>query len=354
MPQHPFWRALLAPLFLSLSVAPISARAQSAATVVKAPQRAGALPAVSPFRAARAAQPSAPPMPQTLTVTSVASPSRETPRHVASSPPKHHPRKKSAEVGGSLHAIRNANAGSLSAPASGAFVNATLFYNYELGQLYRIDASPRFLTTIALRPGEKLVSKAAGDTVRWVLGETVQGTGDSAQVLVFVKPVQGGQRTNIVLTTDQRTYHLEAVSHEQPLYTSVISWNYPLEQAREAQAAAARLAERKASVVEAAVPVDNLNFAYKVEHPHQRQGPRWEPARVFDDGSKTYIQFPADIGRAEAPPLFLIGPKNEAELVNYRVRGSYYVVDRLIDVAELRLGEKPQAIVRITRKGRPG
>lgn len=263
-----------------------------------------------------------------------------------------------ARVSGALTAIRRANAGALSGPSRGSFVNAALIYDYEPGRLYRIDSSPSFLTTIALRPGEHLVSKAAGDTVRWVLGETAQGSGDAAQVIILVKPVRGSLRTNIVLTTDQRIYHLEAVSHEEPTYTSVISWNYPLDQLREAQAAAARAraqaAAREAQVVATAVPVDKLNFGYRIEHPKQRNSPRWEPSRVFDDGAKTYIQFPASLGTSEAPPLFLMGPKNSAELVNYRVRGTYYVVDRLIDVAELRLGEKPQAVVRITRTGARG
>ena len=44
-----------------------------------------------------------------------------------------------------------------------------------------------------------------------------------------------------------------------------------------------------------------------------------------------------------------MGPGDKAQLVNYRYQGGYYVVDRLIDVAELRIGETPQTIVRITR-----
>lgn len=36
-------------------------------------------------------------------------------------------------------------------------------------------------------------------------------------------------------------------------------------------------------------------------------------------------------------------------MVNYRVKGDYYVVDRLFDRAELRLGEHPQQLVRIER-----
>jgi type IV secretion system protein VirB9 len=41
-------------------------------------------------------------------------------------------------------------------------------------------------------------------------------------------------------------------------------------------------------------------------------------------------------------------------LVNYRFLNGYYVVDRLVDVAELRLGEKPQQVVRIVRTARKG
>jgi len=47
--------------------------------------------------------------------------------------------------------------------------------------------------------------------------------------------------------------------------------------------------------------------------------------------------------------LFVVGPLGDSELVDYRVSGHYYIVDRLFAAAELRLGEKPQQIVRITR-----
>lgn len=36
-------------------------------------------------------------------------------------------------------------------------------------------------------------------------------------------------------------------------------------------------------------------------------------------------------------------------VVNYRIRGLYYVVDRLFAAAELRMGEKRQQVVRIIR-----
>ncbi|PZQ64011.1 MAG: P-type conjugative transfer protein TrbG [Phenylobacterium zucineum] len=244
--------------------------------------------------------------------------------------------------------VYSANAQSRDLPASGAYVNAALYYAFEPGRLYTVNTSPRFLTVIALRPGEKLISKAAGDTVRWVLGETVQGSGPSEKVLVMLKPTRGGLRTNVILTTDQRTYLLEAVSREGDAYTSVVNWTYALDEAREAQAAKAADAR---GVVASGLAIDQLHFDYDIR-PIKSKPPRWQPLRVFDDGLKTYIQFPTNLGASEAPPLFVIGADKQAQLVNYRYLNGYYVVDRLIDVAELRLGEKRQTVVRITRTGK--
>ncbi|WP_062098366.1 P-type conjugative transfer protein TrbG [Caulobacter sp. CCH5-E12] len=247
-------------------------------------------------------------------------------------------------------AAAQANAQARDWPSSAAYVNSALFYDFEPGRIYTIQTSPRFLTTIQLRPGEKLIAKAAGDTVRWVLGETMAGAGDAAQVTVFVKPIRPGLRTNIVLTTDQRTYLIDATSNAAAGYTSVLAWNYPQEEAR------ALAAERQQALASASarvapdVPVDRLNFRYHIAA-RDRRAPAWTPVRVFDDGQKTYIEFPADLATRSAPPLFLLGEKDRAELVNYRQTGVYYVVDRLIDRAELRLGERRQDVVRITREG---
>jgi type IV secretion system protein TrbG len=258
----------------------------------------------------------------------------------------HHTHRRSRRQSGKhLIADADANAGARSYPRADAYINATLYYDYESGRLYEIETSPRFLTAIILRPGERLLAKAAGDTVRWVLGETAEGVGASQQVVVLVKPIRGGLRTNIVLTTDQRTYLIEAGSREGGAYTSAVSWNYPQEQM---QALAAQATADAGSVVAPALAIDQLHFGYKIEPVHTKP-PHWQPIRVFDDGLKTYIQFPVNMAATDAPPLFLVGPADTAQLVNYRYINGYYVVDRLFDVAELRLGEKPQAVVRITR-----
>ena len=80
-----------------------------------------------------------------------------------------------------------------------------------------------------------------------------------------------------------------------------------------------------------------------------RANPPWKPLRAFDDGEKVYIQFPPGIAQGELPPLFVIGAQGDGQLVNYRFRSPYYVVDRLFGAAELRLGGDGGDVVRIER-----
>ncbi len=66
-------------------------------------------------------------------------------------------------------------------------------------------------------------------------------------------------------------------------------------------------------------------------------------------GEKVYIQFPAGIAQGELPPLFVIAAQGDGQLVNYRFRPPYYIVDRLFGAAELRLGGDGGDAVRIER-----
>ena len=91
--------------------------------------------------------------------------------------------------------------------------------------------------------------------------------------------------------------------------------------------------------------MSRLRFRYRIEGDH----PAWRPLSAFDDEQKVFIEMPRGIGQGELPPLFVLGPDGKGELVNYRVRQNYYVVDRLFGAAELRLGGEHQQIVRIVR-----
>ena len=104
-----------------------------------------------------------------------------------------------------------------------------------------------------------------------------------------------------------------------------------------------------AAPVAAGLAVDRLHFNYAI----RGDKPAWRPLRAFDDGQRTYIKFPASLASGEAPPLFVLGAEGAAELVNYRLYDRFYIVDRIFDSAELRLGLKKQQVVRIDQARGP-
>jgi P-type conjugative transfer protein TrbG len=240
--------------------------------------------------------------------------------------------------------VRIANVAATQEPQARAFISAVQIYPFSDGALYRLYAAPERVTDITLQAGEAIVSVAAGDTVRWTVGDTTSGTGDTKRVHILLKPFAAGLSTNLVITTDRRAYHLQLDSTAATAMAAV-SWTYPQDELIAIRRAADQA--RAAAPVATGLAVEQLYFGYTISG----DMPSWRPYRAFDDGRQTYIEFPPSIAVGEAPPLFVIGPTGEAQLVNYRVAGRFYVVDRLFDIAELRLGEKRQAIVRIVRGG---
>ena len=225
------------------------------------------------------------------------------------------------------------------------FVNAVQVYPFMEGALYRLYAAPEQVTDIKLEPGERLNSVSAGDTVRWVVGDTTSGGLNGEQVHILVKPIASGLSTNLVIATDRRAYHLEMRSFRET-YMAAISWTYPQDQFVKRRNEVQRVNDDRETVIAASVDPDDLQFRYEIEG----DKPHWRPVRAFDNGKQVFIQFPENIAQGEAPPLFVLSRDGKPELVNYRMRGNYYVVDRLFSAAELRLGEKRQAIVRIVRR----
>jgi len=237
--------------------------------------------------------------------------------------------------------VRAANQAATLEPASAALLNAVQVYPFGEGAVYHVLAAPEQVTDLALQPGETLGAVAAGDTARWVIGDTTSGSGEGKRTHVLVKPIAAGLQTNLVITTDRRTYHLALTSVARVAMVA-LSWTYPQDQLIAFKAAQEPV---PATPVASGVQLEQLHFNYVVSGDQ----PAWRPLRAFDDGRQTFVEFPASLAVGEAPPLFLVDAKGNTTLVNYRVRGRFYVVDRLFDAAELRLGLKHQDVVRITR-----
>jgi type IV secretion system protein VirB9 len=243
-------------------------------------------------------------------------------------------------AGDALTQVAAANRGAVREPAADNFLGAVQVYPWSEGALYRLYAAVGEVSDIALQPGETLGSVAAGDTVRWIIGDTASGSGAARRTHILVKPSSVGLRTNLVIATDRRVYRVEAESNARTAMAG-IAWTYP-----EDALLALRGGAPAQEPVATGLAIDQLNFDYRIEGDNVP----WRPLRAFDDGRQVFIQFPPTLLEGEAPPLFVTGDKGRAELVNYRVRGRYYVVDRLFAAAELRMGEKHQQVVRILRR----
>jgi type IV secretion system protein TrbG len=236
-----------------------------------------------------------------------------------------------SQSGPTQRTVASANHLATIEPAAHGFLHAVQVYPFAEGAIYRVMTAPGRVTAVA-----------SGDTARWVIGDTTSGSGTAKRTHVLVKPFSAGLSTNLVITTDRRSYHI-ALTSVAKAAMAALSWTYP-QDALIALKRASTAAEAMAPVA-AGIEVETLHFNYAVSGDR----PSWRPLRAFDDGRQTFIEFPASLAVGEAPPIFLVDAKGEAQLVNYRVKGRFYVVDRIFDAAELRLGTKNQQVVRISR-----
>lgn len=202
---------------------------------------------------------------------------------------------------------------------------------------------------IQLQAGEIINNVILGDTVRWIPAPATTGSGSDARPHVIVKPTEAGLTTNMIVTTNRRTYMLTLQSSEGQ-YVSRVGFYYPQEMVQDwnGQAEAERRkvekdANRKVSDLPIA-SIEQLNLdSYTIKG--DRDLP-WYPVRVFDEGTHVWIQMPPSIRSNEAPALVLIGSDGAAELVNYRVKEAnqggakvtYYIVDKLFKKAALIVG----------------
>jgi len=238
--------------------------------------------------------------------------------------------------------ILQANVAARVEPTPSGFINAMQVWPFSPAALYQVYTMPGKVTDIALEPGEDILDVSAPDPVRWIIGDTKSGSGQDERRHVVVKPTRADLQCNLAIFTSRRSYHLELRSTSET-WMAAISWDYPSENLLSLQKANRQ--NEEAAPLANDIAIDNLQFRYEITG----DSPSWRPLRAFDDRAKVYIQFPSGIGQGEMPPLFVMGADGNAQLVNYRVRAPYYIVDRLFSAAELRIGGKEASVVRITR-----
>lgn len=211
--------------------------------------------------------------------------------------------------------------------------------------------TPLQVCTIRLQPGETVNDVHAGDTSRWRITPATSGAGNSSTTHVIVKPTDAGLTTNLFIATDRRTYVIKLTSTQRE-WIPVLSFDYP-DDMREAWAAYQAGHGKAATTLPTGQNIAGLDFGFRISGDR----PSWTPQRVYSDGQKTYIQFPsADFG-GEAPALVALGndgglfSKPTQQLVNYRVIGDRYVVDKVLTRAALISGVGGSQVMVEIRRG---
>jgi type IV secretion system protein VirB9 len=210
-----------------------------------------------------------------------------------------------------------------------------------------VEGAPLHETDLELGQNEIITGVELGDSVRWEATSAASGDPATPTPHVIIKAHEAGIATNGTIFTTKRIYRLKLRSYQHTAQES-IGFYFPDEVLAAMHAAdtapvandptntlvadsSARLAGSPNAADPTAPSVDpsRLNFAYRIDGPALR----WRPVRAFDDGTRTWIEMPPSPSPV-APALL----GDNGTMLNYRVRGSYYIVDSLFSRAELVAG----------------
>lgn len=257
----------------------------------------------------------------------------------------------------SQSAVDSANKKATRLPMVHDFFNAMMTYNFMPGAMYTIYAAPLRLTDIALQQGEKIISIAAGDTLRWQISQTYSGAGETLRQHVIVKPNSAGLNNTMLITTNRRVYHLILMSTKNNTYMVSVRWHYadsPLtfvssqSQGYGSDAMGASPSSTGGSPFQLDLARLNFGYAFGMLKGHK---PSWYPTRVFNDGRQTFIEFPKNFYRSDLPVLYVSQNGSKyGTMVNWRLKGHYMIIDQVIQKARLQSGVKSkdnQIIVQI-------
>jgi type IV secretion system protein TrbG len=209
------------------------------------------------------------------------------------------------------------------------------------------------VTDIELQPGERVTHTNIGDSTRWSIEDALSGAPPNQTEHLIIKPRDIGLSTSLVVTTDRRTYHLLLVS-DSGEFMHDVTFLYQTEKAVDPPVVASATptpspapvvdppprrrrskgGDGKQVMMVSHEPADDADESYTVQGKAE-----WAPITVYSQGGKTFLEMPSSVRHKEAPVLFEEKRSgwfhHQKALVNYRVHGRWYVVDRVIDKATL-------------------
>lgn len=221
-------------------------------------------------------------------------------------------------------------------PNNGKSIAVSLIYPYYEDSLYVVNTGINRVTDIQLGIGETFVKAIGGDTSQWMIDTAIINKTSH----VYIKPLQQNANTNIVINTDRRSYRL--LVGVKNVYNSLVIFDFSEENAKLEKARQLTKDTQQMNSLKSAdevIDIRYLNYKY-VTKANKGMDEMLCPKKVFDDGLKTYIEMPKN--RYDLPVLYDVDDINKQKLtlVNYRIKGKYYVADKVFNHARLQYSSK--------------
>ena len=198
-------------------------------------------------------------------------------------------------------------------------------YVYNPNELYRYFGHYTYQGFLEFDAGETINTISMGNPTLWLV-ETLDNR-------LFLKPVgEDNSETNMTVLTNKRVYHFELVAKEAKGLADkdlifVVKFSYPDDKDKNL----VEFAKAPASDEPDMRDLSSYNFNY------QYTGEKIiAPSKVFDDGIFTYFQFLAK--NSEVPAIYSVDSEGFESLINYRVAGTYIVVEKVAPQYSLRNG----------------
>lgn len=206
---------------------------------------------------------------------------------------------------------------------------------YNPDEVVRVEGKAKVQATIAFAEDEHIENVAIGDSNGW------QVTPNKRANLLFVKPLSPTASTNMTVVTDRHTYFFDLVANPRARPVYVLRFTYPDDpkpddtpkMADSANSTEMQAANDPYAVVDPA----QLNFAWAGSGDRSLL-----PARTYDDGSATFLSWPAG---SPVPAILVMDEKGTEGPVNYTVRGDVIVVDSVPREIVLRSGKHKATLV---------
>ncbi|HMO76120.1 MAG TPA: TrbG/VirB9 family P-type conjugative transfer protein [Sphingopyxis sp.] len=189
---------------------------------------------------------------------------------------------------------------------------------YAEGRVVRLTAAPGYQLTIEISPDETIETIAIGDSAAWQAAPNRRGD------RIFIKPLQYGVTTNMIVVTGTRTYLFELAtsSHGGADATQIVRFAYP----------------EPAAV---STPPDEQ----RVDQGLYRLTGKRElfPLAISEDGRRTYMQWSAD---GLLPAVYIVDELGQEKLVDAMMRDGILTIDEVVPRLIFRLDGKLARAVR--------